>query len=84
MTLYKRQIVKIFTDYKKLTTYDGIWMDGTEGDGELIFFHKNGRLEYKWNYANNELNGFAMKYDEAGNIIYKEEYKNNNLIKRWL
>ena len=35
MILYKKQIIRIFTDLKKLKE-DGIWFDGVKKEGELV------------------------------------------------
>ena len=51
MILYKKQIIKIFTDLEKLKE-DGIWYDGIKKEGKYKKWYKNGQLKIDANYKN--------------------------------
>lgn len=88
----KKGMIKSQFDYKegvkhgKYVLYDSLERQAETGrmkngakHGKVLFF-LNGKLQSKVKYRSGEKHGWSKIYDEAGNLIYKQRYRNGELI----
>ena len=52
MILYKKQIIRIFTDLENLKQHNGIWYSGIKGEGKYNYWYSNGQLRLDVEYSN--------------------------------
>jgi TonB family protein len=50
------------------------------GEGKMISYFENGKVEFEKNYKNYELNGIRKAYREDGTVFYIETYKRGKFI----
>jgi TonB family protein len=50
------------------------------GEGKMISYFENGKIELEGSYKNYELNGIRKAYREDGTVFYIETYKRGELI----
>jgi TonB family protein len=51
-----------------------------DGEGKMIEYFENGKVEFEKNYKNYDLNGIRKAYREDGTVFYIETYKNGKFI----
>ena len=64
--------------YSNGDKYVGEWNFGDK-HGEGTFFYADGKKDFG-NFENNQLNGYAIKYDKNGEIIKEGIFKNDEFL----
>ncbi len=58
--------------------YAGSFVNGLYNGEGIKYNNTNGNIQYKGNYSNDKLNGYASEYNEAGELIFDGKYLNNS------
>ncbi len=54
------------------------------GNGEYIYFHRNGQLSFRCTYISDKLNGEWKEYDEGGETIKHVMYQDGEVVADFL
>ncbi|MBC8397439.1 MAG: hypothetical protein H8E16_10125 [Flavobacteriales bacterium] len=61
------------------------YLIGFKLHGKEQFFYRNGQIKSDWNWKDNKRDGTWKSYEENGQLVYEEHYKDGEKIfeKRW-